>query len=72
MTKRTKKTCGHFRTYWCKVTSPEGAWSIRYCQTCGVAVESRQGLSIADYAQKAEAIARRKESAGVDRPSVSP
>lgn len=48
-----KLRCGHFRTHWTVVSDPTGTWSIRYCNQCRNAVESRQGRAIAEHHQRA-------------------
>jgi hypothetical protein len=40
-----KRSCGHFRTHWCKVHHADGTTDVRHCSDCGVAVEYR-GASI--------------------------
>lgn len=52
---RAKKSCGHFRTYWCAVYSDAGAQSVRYCHDCRAAVETRQGLAYANLDKLARA-----------------
>ncbi len=36
-----RATCGHFRTYPCRVTDATGSAIINYCHDCGVAVAPR-------------------------------
>jgi transcription elongation factor Elf1 len=36
--KQLRKTCGHFRTSPCTVTSDAGTQVVHYCNDCGVAV----------------------------------
>jgi hypothetical protein len=36
-----KRTCGHFRTYWCTIVSNEGTVYVRTCSDCRRHVERR-------------------------------
>ena len=36
-----KRSCGHFRTYWCKVYHTNGLTEVKICSDCGLSIEYR-------------------------------